>query len=129
LEAQQQQQQRSAVRMQVKPVKKTDQCTNLVVCSADTLCERQHLLLLARLRGLHISTACIRASMLHTMIFNMLIDAGAPRVECTRPGVDLSLLAVQGGLVTCCLAVFMQYVFVANSSCIFAESIRFRTAM
>jgi hypothetical protein len=29
--------------------------------------------------------------------YNMLIDAGAPRVECTRPGVDLSLLAGQGG--------------------------------
>jgi hypothetical protein len=30
-------------------------------------------------------------------IGNMPIDAGAPRVECTRPGVDLCLLACQGG--------------------------------
>jgi hypothetical protein len=77
----------------------------------------------------HVPHTCYIANSWSCTLANMLIDAGAPGVECTRPGVDLSLLAVQGGLVTCCLAVVMQYVFVANSSCIFAESIRFRTAM
>lgn len=38
------------------------------------------------------------------MMYNMPIDAGGPRVECTRPGVDMSLLAVRGGLFTCLFA-------------------------
>ena len=40
----------------------------------------------------------------------MPIDAGAPRVECTRPGVDMSLLAVQGGFFACLFAVIVLMV-------------------
>jgi hypothetical protein len=39
--------------------------------------------------------------MYHSPVTNMPIDAGAPRVESTYPGVDLCLLAGQGGLFAC----------------------------